>query len=157
MAERWAGEASVVVDAPPEQVWTMVSDVTRMGEWSPETERGEWLDGATGPVVGARFKGSNRRGRSRWSTTCEVIAAERGREFAFAVGGRHRPSTIWRYTFAAAGAGTRVTESFEARRGTGLVSRVVTRVTIGVADRQADLVEGMRRTLSSLKEAAERR
>jgi hypothetical protein len=54
-----------------------------MGEWSPETYSCTWIHGATGSVVGARFKGRNRRGLLRWSNTPEVIAAESGREFAF--------------------------------------------------------------------------
>ena len=56
----------------------MVSDVTRMGEWSPETIRCTWIDGATGPAVGARFKGTNRRGIFRWSTKPEIVVADRG-------------------------------------------------------------------------------
>ncbi len=155
MAGSLSGEASVVVDAPPERVWAMVADVTRMGEWSPETERAEWVDGADRAAVGARFKGHNRRGRSRWTTTCEVIAADAGRRFAFAVGDREKPSTIWRYTFEPVGTGTRVTESFEVPRGIGRFGRLVTRVTTGVEDREADLVEGVRRTLAALKERAE--
>ena len=63
------GEASVRVAAAPEKVYELVSDVTRMGEWSPETTSAEWIDGATGPAVGARFKGRNRNGVARWSTT----------------------------------------------------------------------------------------
>ncbi len=155
MTAALSGEASVVVDAPPDRVWAMVADVTRMGEWSPETERAEWVDGADGAVVGARFKGYNRRGRSRWATTCEVIAAEPGRQFAFAVGGREKPSTIWRYTFEAVGTATRVTESFEIPRGIGRFGRLLTRVTTGIEDRETDLVEGIRRTLAALKERAE--
>ncbi len=145
----------MVVDVPPQRVWAMVADVTRMGEWSPETERAEWVEGADGPAVGARFKGYNRRGRSRWVTTCQVIAAEPGRRFAFVVGSPDEPSTIWRYTFEPAGTATRVTESFDVPRGIGRFGRLVTRVTTGVDDREADLVEGVRRTLAALKARAE--
>src|SRR5919112_147976 len=79
------GSVTVHVQAPPETVYALVSDVTRMGEWSPETVRCRWVGGATGPEVGARFKGSNRRGMLRWSTTPRVTAADPGREFAFVV------------------------------------------------------------------------
>ena len=79
------GQESIQVDAPPEQVWALVSDVTRMGEWSPETVKGEWIDGASTPVVGARFKGRNKRGILRWSTKCTVVACEPGKEFSFVV------------------------------------------------------------------------
>ena len=40
------------IDAPAEKLWAMVSDVTRMGEWSPENVGGNWLGGATGPKPG---------------------------------------------------------------------------------------------------------
>ncbi|HUR24286.1 MAG TPA: SRPBCC family protein [Acidimicrobiales bacterium] len=149
------GEASVKVRAGADELWSMVSDITRMGEWSPETERAEWLDGATGPVVGARFKGHNRRGRSKWSTTCQVIEAEPGRSFAFAVGKPAKPDTIWRYRFEPAGDAVEVTESFELDKPLGFFSRLVTRLTTGVTDREADLTEGARATLAALKKAAE--
>jgi len=56
------GTASIVVSAPAEALWALVTDVTRTGEWSPEATGGAWIDGATGPAVGARFKGTNRGG-----------------------------------------------------------------------------------------------
>ena len=134
----------------------MVTDVTRMGEWSPENVRGEWLDGATAVGPGARFKGYNRRGKSAWSTTCEVTECEPGRVFAFAVGGARRPSTTWRYVFEPVDAGrTRVTESFELRKPIGPFSRLLTRVTTGVVDREADMEDGMRTTLDRLAAATE--
>ena len=77
--------ASVRVSASADELWRLVSDVVRMGEWSPENVGGRWLGGATGPVVGARFRGSNRRGWRRWSTTCTVVAADPGHTFAFDV------------------------------------------------------------------------
>lgn len=154
MAET-AGGASVVIQADANRVWSMVTDVTRMGEWSPETERAEWLDGATGPSVGARFKGHNRRGRTAWSTTCEVIESEPGRVFAFAVGQAAKPQTVWRYRFEPVAGGVEVIESFELRKPLGFGSRLVTRVTTGVKDRVADLEKGARTTLAALKQAAE--
>ena len=78
---------TVHMDATPEQVWALVSDVTRIGEFSPETFEAEWLDGATGPAVGAKFRGHVKRneiGPIYW-TTCRVTACEPGREFGFAV------------------------------------------------------------------------
>jgi hypothetical protein len=47
--------------ASTERVWDLVSDVTRVGEFSPETFEAEWLGGASGPEVGARFRGHVRR------------------------------------------------------------------------------------------------
>ena len=150
------GEASITVAAAPELAWSMLTDVTRMGEWSPENERGEWLDGATGPAVGARFKGYNRRGKTKWSTTCEITEAEPGRSFVFVTGTSAKPATWWRYRFEPVDGGTLITESFEMRKALGGVSRFVTKVTTGVTDRRADMEESIRTTLAAFKEAVER-
>lgn len=148
------GEATVVIAAPPERVWALVTDIARVGEWSPEAVAGEWLDGATVAAVGARFEGSNRRGKTRWSTTCEVVAAD-GREFAFATGSVAKPGTLWRYRLEPAEDGTRLTESFELVKHLGFGSRLVTRMTTGVRDRRSDLEDGVRTTLANLKRVAE--
>lgn len=148
-------QASVHIAAVPERVWAMVANVTRMGEWSPENQGGEWIDGATGPVVGARFRGHNRRRLARWSTTCEVVASEPGGEFAFLVGGTATPETLWRYRFERADSGTEVTESFELVRPIPRFMRLMTRLAIGVKDREGDMEKNMRVTLERLKTAAE--
>lgn len=100
--------------APPEPIWELVSDVTKIGRYSPETFEAEWLDGANGPAVGARFRGHvkrNGRGPTYW-TKCTVIASEPGREFAFGVGPGDKPLSVWRYELQPNGDGTDVTESF---------------------------------------------
>lgn len=149
------GTASVVVDAPAEEVWVLITDVTRTGEWSPENTGSVWLDGASGPVVGARCKGTNRRGKSKWASTCEVIAAVPGREFAFVTGSAAKPATTWRYELEAVAEGTRITESFELTKPLGAAERLLTRVTTGVRDRRADLEENVRQSLARVKEIAE--
>ena len=105
---------TVHIDAPPEPIWALLSDVTKIGRYSPETFEAEWLDGATGPAVGARFRGHvkrNGRGPTYW-TTCTVIDSEPGREFAFGVGSSDKPLNVWRYHLEPSGDGTDVTESF---------------------------------------------
>ncbi len=150
------GEASVVVHASAEELWALVTDVTRTGEWSPENTGAVWLDDATGPVVGARFRGTNRRGKTKWSSTCQVITAVPGREFEFVVGNPAKPETRWRYVLEPAGEGeTRVTESFELVKPLGAASRFLTRVTTGVKDRRADMEENVRQSVARIKEIAE--
>lgn len=150
------GEATIVVRSSPEDVWRLVTDVTRTGEWSPENTGAEWLDGATGPAVGAHFKGTNRRGRTKWASTCEVVASVPGREFAFVTGSPAKPETRWRYVLEPAGEGqTRVTESFELVKPLGAGARLVTRITTGVRDRRADLEENVRQSLARIKEILE--
>lgn len=102
-------EDSVTVHmaAPPERIWELVSDVTRIGRYSPETFEAEWLDGASGPIVGARFRGHvrrNGRGPVYW-TTCTVTASTPGREFAFAVGPPAKAWNVWRYVLEPSGDG----------------------------------------------------
>jgi uncharacterized protein YndB with AHSA1/START domain len=106
---------TVHMAAPPKRIWELVSDVTRIGEYSPETFGAEWLDGATGPAVGARFRGHvkrNGRGPIYW-TTCTVLAAEPDREFSFGVGRSDKPLNVWRYRIEPSGDGADVTESFQ--------------------------------------------
>jgi uncharacterized protein YndB with AHSA1/START domain len=113
---------TIHIDAPADQIWALVSDVTRIGRYSPETFEAEWLDGATGPAVGARFRGHvkrNGKGPTYW-TTCTVVACEPGREFAFGVGTTDKPLNTWRYVLQPAGGGTDVTESFQLAPTLGL-------------------------------------
>ena len=106
---------TVHMAASPARVWDLVSDVTRIGRYSPETFEAEWIDGATGPALGAKFRGHvkrNRKGPVYW-TTCTVTACEPGEVFAFGVGNKPGdPLNVWRYDIAPTGDGCDVTESF---------------------------------------------
>jgi hypothetical protein len=146
-----SGQARIHISAPPEKLYDLVSDVTRMGQWSPETVKCEWLDEATGPVVGARFKGTNRRGILRWSTKPKVVAADRPREFSFAT-----PDTRWTYRFeSATDGGSEASESFEMLKDVPWYVTVSERYLMRVADRKADLEAAMQQTLERIKAAAE--
>ena len=106
---------TVHMAAPPEKIWDLVSDVTKIGRYSPETFEAEWVDGSTGPAVGAKFRGHvkrNGRGPVYW-TTCTVTACVPGKEFAFGVGSADKPLNTWRYELEPSGDGTDVTESFQ--------------------------------------------
>jgi len=109
------GKRTIEIAATPEQVYAVVSDLSRIGEFSPECRGIEWLDGATGPSAGARFVGRNRSGPMRWSRHGRVVSAEASREFSFVTEEAGRDSTLWTYRLAPAGAGTSVTESYEVR------------------------------------------
>jgi hypothetical protein len=148
------GAVTVHVAAPAGRCWDLVTDVSRIGEFSPETFEAEWLPGADGPAAGARFRGHvrrNGRGPVYW-TTCTVTASDPGREFAFSVAGPGgRPVNTWRYVLRPRAGGTDVTESFE------LPDMLVTRVywlLAGRARRRTNLY-GMRVTLEKIKAAAE--
>jgi hypothetical protein len=110
------GSVTVRVDAPASVVWDIVSDVTRIGELSPETFEAKWIEGATGPAVGARFAGHvrrNGRGPNYW-TRCRVTVCEPERVFEFGVETMGKVLNTWRYDLTSldGGAATEVTESF---------------------------------------------
>jgi hypothetical protein len=149
-------EVSVDIAAAPEAVYALVSDITRMGEWSPECISCRWAGGATGPAVGARFKATNkgRRGPA-WFNTPTVTVAEPGREFAFNRQGPGIGSYTWRYRLQPTTTGTRVVESFDAERPLGSAMTWITEKWTGSSDRDADLRAGMTTTLARLKAAAE--
>jgi uncharacterized protein YndB with AHSA1/START domain len=149
-AEGVEGQATVHVDAPPEKVYAMISDVTRMGEWSPETYKCEWVEGATGPAVGARFKGSNKRGILRWSTKPTVKVADPGKEFTFETGNAGKEDTRWTYRFAPKDGGTELTESFEALRYI-FFFKIVSPPKM----RKRQLQENIEQTVQRIKQAAE--
>lgn len=150
----YALDGSIHVAAPPEEVWDVVSDVTRTGEWSPICVRCAWDDG-DGPRVGAGFTGYNAKPDREWQTRNEVVAAERGRTFAWEVAGG---LVRWGYRMAPEGEGTRLTETWEFRP----VGRETFRERYGddadheIAIRLADARSGIPATLAAIKAVIER-
>jgi hypothetical protein len=149
-----AGTATVHVQRPALDVWRMVTNIRRMGEWSPETVSASWSDGASGPVPGARFRGKNRRGLIRWTTHVRVDEADVGESFVFTVlsGARgKRETTRWTYRFVATpDGGCDVTESYET-----LWEPAYSRLVFPARRRKPQLDEGIATTLERLKAAAE--
>jgi uncharacterized protein YndB with AHSA1/START domain len=144
------------IDAPPDKVWDLVSDITKMGEYSPEVVEAEWIGDATGPAVGARYRGHVKRNEN-WPllywTTCEITESIPGEVFAFAVVMGDRPINKWRYEFRPAdGGGTEVTESFD------LGDNAFTKIwrPLGGILRERRNQRDMLRTLEKVKAAAEK-
>lgn len=100
---------SIIVNASPESLYDLVSDVTRTGEWSPVCTSCWWDEGDSARV-GAHFTGHNELPERTWETHCEVVAAERGKEFAFVVGNSF---SRWGYRLEPVDGGTSLTESWE--------------------------------------------
>jgi uncharacterized protein YndB with AHSA1/START domain len=157
MAENTAGECAVTtrVEAPADVVYDMVSDLARMGEWSPECKRVEWLGGATGAKAGARFKGHNQRGIRRWSTKGQIVTAERPKELSFDVASVFNlPVARWIYRIEPDGDNAcLVTEVWQDHRGRFM--NVLGAVASGVAKRKEHNTGGMEETLRKVKAAAE--
>jgi hypothetical protein len=139
------------IAAPADLVWAMVSDLPRMGEWSPENEGGRWVKG-DGPAVGSVFHGRNKNGIRRWSTTARVVDAGPGRSFEIAVTFAGFPVAHWRYDFEDAPGGCRVTESWRDNRAPW--QRVVGRIMGDHGGTHAH--QEMAATLANLAAAAER-
>ncbi|MDQ4086284.1 MAG: SRPBCC family protein [Actinomycetota bacterium] len=143
---------SVHVAAEPEAVYALISDLPRMGSWSPECTGITWRGQVRAPVEGARFLGHNRRGAARWSTFGEVVAAEPARRFAFEVTLGPVRVARWEYTIEADDSGCTVSERWTDRRPAPV--RLLLDATMGSRER-ANL-RGMRATLQALKAEAER-
>ena len=137
------------IAASPEQLYDIIADVTRIGELSPECTGAEWAGKEGGPFVGAKFKGSNELGKSKWSTKPVVTAAERGTVFEFKVPMGFGPR--WRYEFHAVDGGTRVVESVSQEKPSPWFIRRAQKKA-GVTDRGAHVADGMRQTLARLEE-----
>lgn len=106
-------EASIVIEAPPSELWATVADVTRIPEWSPVCHRVEWIGGSREAVVGARFRGHNRLNGARWSRDCVITEAEPGSVLAFSTLFKGEESTRWRYSFDGDAASTTVREAYQ--------------------------------------------
>jgi uncharacterized protein YndB with AHSA1/START domain len=147
--------AQIDIDAPAEAVYELVADITNMGRWSPECFRAEWVDGATAPVPGARFKGWNRVKvlglPAQWSTTSTIRQADPGRAFSFDTG---LSGARWTYRFEPSpdGTGCTVTETREDANPSTLI-KILSMPLEGIRHQQ--LLDGMEVTLQRLKAAAE--
>ena len=145
---------SLEIEADAHALYDLVSDLPRIGEWSPECERVEWDGDVDTPVEGTEFMGFNAVGpgrRIRYKRHGTVLTAEAGKAFSFITDEGGKPSTAWHYTFEEIGAGrTRVTEAYEVR-WIPTWARIIDVPT----NRHKELVEGMRTTLQRLKTAAE--
>lgn len=156
MKEPLRGEERIAVRAPADRVWALLADVTRMGDWSPECRRAEWLGGATAAVSGARFLGRSRIGPYRWARTCAIVTAEPERELSFATLTKHgQHQTVWRYRLEPGEGGTVLAESFDVVGPVDPLARMMLATRSGRRLRLRQVRRGMRHTLERIKAAAE--
>lgn len=146
---------SVLVAVPPDELYEMVSDVTRMGQWSPICRECWWDEGA-GPDVGAWFTGRNETSERTWETRSQVVAADPGREFAWEV---NDGWVRWGYTFEPEDGRTRLTESWEflPKGIAGFRERFGDQAEIEIEKRRDAARSGIPATLAAIKAAAEAR
>jgi hypothetical protein len=144
---------SAVIRSSPEALYDMVADVSRTGEWSPICKACWWDDGDSAQQ-GAWFTGRNELPERRWETRSQVVVADRGREFAFVVGGSY---VRWGFTFAPVEGGTLVTESWEfLPDGIAMfLNRYGEKAQQRIADRTREAHEGIPATLAAIRRIAE--
>lgn len=147
-----SAQAEVLIDADPGAVYALITDLPTLATLAEETATMTWRKGDSAQP-GAVFKGSNRSGWHRWSTTCTVTDAEPGRVFAFDVTSSVVPVAHWRYDITEVHGGCRVTEGTWDRRPGWF--RTVGGYATGVHDRTAANAEHIRLTLQRLKARAE--
>ena len=147
-------QESTIVEASADFLYDLLSDITRTGEWSPVCTSCWWDDEAEAGRVGAWFTGRNELPHRTWETRCEVVAAERGREFAWVVGGSF---VRWGFSFAAAENGTVLTESWEFLPG-GIAmfkEKFGEEAPAQITDRTQQALDGIPKTLAAIKRIAE--
>jgi len=147
------GSVRIHIDAPPERVWAVIANLDRMGEWSPECYRVEWLEGASSPAVaGARFRGWNRYGRMKWSVACKVQTAIPAKELSFSTLVREKEMVTWSYRIEPADGGVDLVESFDVH-WLPISARIAEDLLMRDRDRRRE--EAMRTTLERIKALVE--
>lgn len=144
-------EVTRVLPATPEAVYALVSDLPRMGEFSPENTGGSWVKGATGPAVGAKFKGTNAKGKKKWSTDATVTTAEPGKEFAFDVTAAGMKVAGWGFSIEPAEGGSKVTHFWDDHRNAVIAK--LTGMALGIPDRVSHNRASMEQTLEKMAAA----
>lgn len=153
---------SIDIDATAAEVWDLVSDIGLSARFSTEVSGAEWIDGAEGPALGARFVGHSAHDAiGEWSTTCIVTGFEEHRRFEWSVIGRDDDvSSIWRYTIDDLGDGSvRLDYWFQMGPGRGGLNFAIDRMPDKeeriVARRLAEHESNMERMVAGIKRLAE--
>ena len=146
-------EESIDIAAPPDAVWTLVSDVRRMAEWSPQVESTRLRGGAEQVADGVEFTNLNNNGTFQWKTHGTIIRLDNGREIAFRI---KENWAIWSLRLEPTSGGTKLTQRRESPDGSpdGTV-HVIDNYMGGQDVFTASMREGMRQTLQAIKAAAE--
>lgn len=155
--------ASIHVAADPFSVYDVASDITRMGEWSPESTGGDWAEGERG-TLGSRFQGHNRVGDSSWTTECEVVAAQPGRRFAWAVltSAPDADTSVWSFEIEPQEGGALLTQRYVMRQPPGGLLQVKERlsaeqVATFFEDRRSRIQKALKMTIAGIKASVEGR
>jgi hypothetical protein len=144
---------SIEINASPDEVFRIITDLPAMGRLSPENTGGQWLKSAQGPAVGAKFKGANANGTKSWTTTVTVVEFAPPSAFAFEVNVGPAKVARWAYAVEVTPTGSHVTESWTDRRNA--LSKWIGAKSTGVAHRDEFTVHSIQTTLDNLKKTLE--
>lgn len=147
----WEHAETVDIAASPDQVYMTISNLERMGEWSPENQGGSWILG-NGTNVGDQFEGRNAIGDRTWTAVAEVVRCDPGSAFCFTVGALDNPVAEWGYLLEPSNGGTRVTETWKM---TQLPPSLVDAPEDRIQGRADMVAAGMATTLANLKASLE--
>lgn len=155
-------EVETWIDAPPERVWELVSDVELMPSMSDELQSVEWQDGASGPALGARFVGLSRhQALGEWRTTSHIVEFQPPRTFAWAVEDPQHPTAVWRFTLEPVEDGTRLCQWMQMGPAPSGLSSAIDRMPDKeqkiVFVRLREFENNMTATLAAIKRIAEAR
>ena len=153
-------EVTIDVAAPTQAVWALVSDIELSARFSNEFLGAEWLDGASGPQVGAQFVGRNHHvAIGPWETTSTVTACDPPRTFEWTVGDLAEPAATWRFLLEPVGSGTRLTQWMRMGPGRSGINAAIDAMPDKesriLRRRLADLQANMQATLDGIKCLAE--
>jgi uncharacterized protein YndB with AHSA1/START domain len=153
--------AQILIDATPERVWDLVSEIALMAELSSELQQVTWLDGVTGPAVGNRFTGRNAHpAMGEWETVSTVTECDPPHRFAWAVGDPAHPSATWRFTLEPDGEGTLLEQLYQmgpARSGLNIaIDAMPDKEQKIVFVRLREHEAAMKHNLAEIKDRAER-
>ena len=153
-------EVSTWIEAPPEHVWRLVSDIGLMPGLSRELQSVEWLDGVSQPAVGARFVGRNKNDvLGEWSTTSHIVQHDPCRVFAWAVEDPEQPSATWRFTLHPEHGGTTLSQWVRLGPGRSGLSIAIDQMPDKeqkiVFVRMREFEKAMTHTLATIKALAE--
>jgi hypothetical protein len=140
------GSVAMTVAADIDEVWDVVRDVTRVGEWSHECVGAEWIGGSSMAAPGARFRGRNRAGGFRWGRTCEIVCADPHELVWVTVPTAFYPdSSEWRITLEKVEGGTRIEQRFRVVHVPKALSALYALLIPAHRDRTVALVKDLER------------
>ena len=148
------------IDAAPERVWAVVSDVQLMPQMSAELQVVTWCDGATGPALGVRFVGASKHeALGEWSTQSQIVEYDPPRVFGWAVQDPENPTALWRFTLEPRDGGTELTQWMQmgpARSGLSLaIDRMPDKEQKIVFVRMREFENAITGTLAQIKQRVE--